>query len=638
MAVINGTTGNDTLAGTSDDDTLNGLYGQDTIYFGDNSGNDVVDGGTGGDDLTWGYSGFDGDFLIGDSLTQDATVIVTAPGTGSVNWSGGSITFTGVEQVVTGSGNDTLDARHLTDGMTPQQMADHYFGYGLYGGAGDDVIYGSDLRDSLDGGAGDDVIHAGGGNDLIHSSTGNDQIWGDGGDDGFRWGMDQGGISGHDIYYGGETDEAAGDALNFWGSDGYRVIFTGTEAGQATFGSPSDNTLDFYEFERFLGGEGNDYFDGLGATVQGSNGVDIAAGAGNDTVLGTSGNDLLRGDFGADVIIGGAGNDHIYANGNQYGDPTRPDTQADTIYFGNGDGNDVLYGFGPLTDPAGGPDIWPDKINLGDYSENGVVRHQGMTRPDGSPITLSDLVVNENPDGYAVVVFPGGESLTFDGLSKADLLEPGVLEQLFVFPCFVRGTLIQCAEGEVAVEDLRPGQLVQTRDNGLQPIRWIKGRKLNRLELALAPKLNPIRIAAGALGPNVPTQDLLVSPEHRILLRSSIARRMYGASEVLVAARQLIGLEGITQVEVAEVEYFHFLFDRHEIVTSNGAETESLFTGVEALKAVGAAARDEILTLFPELRDGGPSQPARPLIEGRQARNLARRHQAQRQPLLDRIS
>lgn len=196
------------------------------------------------------------------------------------------------------------------------------------------------------------------------------------------------------------------------------------------------------------------------------------------------------------------------------------------------------------------------------------------------------------------------------------------------FPCFARGTLIETAEGPRAIEDLAEGDLIVTRDNGLQPLRWIGSVRLEAEALAANPKLRPIRISAGALGEAVPAEDLLVSPQHRMLVRSRIAQRMFGTSEVLVAAKQLVTIDGVDVAEdVAGVEYFHMLFERHEVVIANGAESESLFTGPEALKMVGKAAREEIFTLFPELRlrDHAPAS-ARPLVSGRQGRKMAMRH------------
>ena len=105
---------------------------------------------------------------------------------------------------------------------------------------------------------------------------------------------------------------------------------------------------------------------------------------------------------------------------------------------------------------------------------------------------------------------------------------------------------------------------------------------------------------------------------------------LYGGDEVLVAAKHLLQVEGIDVRQDADsVTYVHFLFDRHQIVESEGAETKSLFTGPEALKTVDSAARVEILHLFPELAsinyDRLP-EPVRPILSGRQGLKLANRH------------
>ncbi|MDB6179704.1 Hint domain-containing protein [Paracoccus sp. Z330] len=193
------------------------------------------------------------------------------------------------------------------------------------------------------------------------------------------------------------------------------------------------------------------------------------------------------------------------------------------------------------------------------------------------------------------------------------------------FPCFAAGTMIATKGGAVAVETLQAGDLVQTVDDGLQPLRWV-GRA--EIDLDGAPQMRPVRIRANALGAGIPSCDLLVSPQHRILVKSRIAQRMFGSDEVLVAAKQLLALEGVEQAsDLRRVTYVHFLFDRHQLVWSNGAQTESLFTGPEALRSVGVAARDEIFALFPEL-DQDAREPVRALAPGRRARRLAQRHGA----------
>ena len=204
------------------------------------------------------------------------------------------------------------------------------------------------------------------------------------------------------------------------------------------------------------------------------------------------------------------------------------------------------------------------------------------------------------------------------------------------FACFVRGTMIDVAHDTVPIETLEPGDLVMTRDNGLQPIRWIGSARIGGRRTDMPENLRPIRISAGALGTNVPSRDLLVSPQHRILVCSKIARRMFGADEILVAAKQLLQLDGVEIADdLREVEYFHILFDRHEIVTSSGTQTESLYTGGEALKSIGAQAREEIFILFPELKEQDYlAVPARPLVNGRKGRKLVARHVEHRRGLV----
>lgn len=194
-----------------------------------------------------------------------------------------------------------------------------------------------------------------------------------------------------------------------------------------------------------------------------------------------------------------------------------------------------------------------------------------------------------------------------------------------IVPCFAQGTMIRTDKGEVAIEDLVVGDMVETRDNGFQPISWIGSRDV---ALPDDSNLQPIRIKAGALGENTPSTDLLVSPQHRIMVRSKIAQKMFSTNEVLVAAKQLCQIDGIDKaVELGSVRYFHMLFRNHEIVISNGAETESLYTGPEALKGIGEAARREIFAIFPELeQENYELAPARKLVSGRMARKMAVRH------------
>ncbi len=202
--------------------------------------------------------------------------------------------------------------------------------------------------------------------------------------------------------------------------------------------------------------------------------------------------------------------------------------------------------------------------------------------------------------------------------------------------CFAAGTLIETDMGPVRVEDLSTGDLVMTRDHGLQPLRWAGKRIMTATDLKLRTHLRPIRIRAHALGLNTPSTDLLVSPQHRILVRSEIARRMFDQDEVLVAAKHLCELDGIEVAdEITQISYHHIMFDQHEVVIANGAESESLYAGPQALKSVSSESRNEILTLFPELAEMSEAPAsARYLVSGRKGRKLASRHAQNTRPLV----
>ena len=120
-------------------------------------------------------------------------------------------------------------------------------------------------------------------------------------------------------------------------------------------------------------------------------------------------------------------------------------------------------------------------------------------------------------------------------------------------------------------------------------------------ELARAPHFNPILIRAGALGRNLPERDMLVSPQHRMLMTGEKPSFYFDESEVLVAAKHLTHLEGVDEVEVSDTTYIHVMFDQHEVILSDGTWSESFQPGDMTLSAMGDAQRAEILELFPEL-------------------------------------
>lgn len=203
--------------------------------------------------------------------------------------------------------------------------------------------------------------------------------------------------------------------------------------------------------------------------------------------------------------------------------------------------------------------------------------------------------------------------------------------------CFAAGTQIKTPKGTRQIDDLRAGDAVETFDEGPQTLRWINSTWVSAARLHAEPRLHPILIRADALGPGFPNADLTVSPQHRVLVSSAIAQRMFGTRDVLIPANKLLPLPGVSlhPTDAKGVRYFHMLFDAHQIVWSNGTPTESLFTGPEALKAVPVEARHELLTLFPDLYDPTFAPPAARLIpdRGKLMRKLVDRHRANNKPI-----
>lgn len=159
--------------------------------------------------------------------------------------------------------------------------------------------------------------------------------------------------------------------------------------------------------------------------------------------------------------------------------------------------------------------------------------------------------------------------------------------------CFTAGTRIETAEGLVAVEDLRCGMMIETMDHGLQPLR-----RVLRKRVAGKGALTPVVIAAGVFGNARP---LRLSPHHRMVVSGWRAELVTGEPEVLVAAGDLVDGIRVRREEAAEVEYFHLLFDRHEIIFAEGAATESYHPFAGEAAELSPALRQEFLTIFREL-------------------------------------
>ena len=276
---------------------------------------------------------------------------------------------------------------------------------------------------------------------------------------------------------------------------------------------------------------------------------------------------------------------------------------------------DQFFTFDPWHPPAAGTAVEVVNLDLTDKNGDGDFDRNNNDSVDGKDIVNSyagDTVTIDVPgvghvtytgvtfylsDGRQVFTPNDGQALQSGKLvSTTWVSDEGPLYASQLGPvCFTPGTRIATPLGARDIADLRVGDLVVTRDHGLQPIRWIESRTVPAMD-----KFAPIRIRPGVVTGQ--DRDLLVSPQHRMLFQGYRAELLFGESEVLVAAKHLVDGVDVTQDAGGDVTYIHMMFDEHEIVFAEGAATESFHPGDIGLNAVHDAAREELFALFPSLR------------------------------------
>ncbi|SFG43965.1 Hint domain-containing protein [Sulfitobacter dubius] len=550
-----------------DDDYVRAGDGDDTIFAGD--GDDNVEGGAGSDEV---YGG-DGDDMI---TTGNGDI---APDLGYPE-----------------SDSDSLSFDPDTDPENDRDYVD--------GGAGNDTISTGDDRDTIYGGTGDDVINAGIDDDFVDGGDGDDRIVGGEGNDSLLGG------AGNDTIYAGNDPDLGLDVLDIPDEEDASNPFTPdrnpTNGMDTVDGGAGDDVIYGADDADLLrGGSGDDYIDGQidddiiegntgNDTLLGGQGDDsISGGQGNDMLYGGTGDDTLRGNRDDDYLEGGEGNDLLDGGGEN--DTLMGGEGDDTLMGGQGD--DLLDGGAGVDVMTGGADQDTFvNVNAGDDVDGGSAGVDYDTldlrgsAPEGGRLEVT-YTSDDREDGFV-------DYFNEDG-SEAGRLNFVEIEN--VIPCFTPGTKIATPKGEVRVEELQVGDRVITRDNGIQTIRWAGAREMTGAEFEMAAHLKPVLIRKGALGNALPERDMMVSPNHRVLVANEKTALYFEEREVLVAAKHLTGMDGIDVVEVSGTTYIHVMFDRHEVILSDGTWTESFQPGDMSLAGIGEEQRNEILELFPEL-------------------------------------
>ena len=443
--VLEGTAGADEIDALAGNDIVHGLAGNDILLgnagndqlFGD-EGDDVLNGGTGADSLAGG-------------LGRDWASYEGAAGAVGLNLATGTHT-----------GDAAGDTFSSIERWQLSSHADSFVGAGrsdyVYGGDGADTLSGGAAIDRLYGEAGDDTLNGDAGNDVLEGGAGADTIRGGAGKDGASYAGAASAVS-INLTTGVHTGDAAGDTfedVEFWLLSGQADTFVGAAGGDEAQGGHGSDSLsgaggadwlrgqgghdvlngedgnDVLEggvgADQMNGGDGTDYasyvaavgvnlstnvhtgeaagdtfnsverfrLSGFDDSFVGWAGVDWAAGyQGADTLDGAGGNDTLNGGIGDDVLIGGSGRDKLIG---ELGDDT----------LTGGAGGD----FFKVTNEGFGDDVVTD-------FENGLdlIAVSGFAGAED----FSDLALSTSSEGWAVVTFPDGSTLTLEGVAQADI-------------------------------------------------------------------------------------------------------------------------------------------------------------------------------------------------------------------------
>ena len=196
---------------------------------------------------------------------------------------------------------------------------------------------------------------------------------------------------------------------------------------------------------------------------------------------------------------------------------------------------------------------------------------------------------------------PSGE-LRYD-----DVRAPATPEFQCAFNALAHGSLIATTEGEVAIEDLRPGMTVLTVEQGPQPVLWI-GSMTHRPDPKGAQILT--RVTSDRFGAGAPPIDLLAGPGARLLHRPSGLRHPADTRLVYTPLRDFI--DGDSVIGIAPrmaVDTYHVALRRHATIRVGGLEMETFHPGMALLDHMGAVTRDLFIAMFPHIRkatDFGP--------------------------------
>jgi len=396
-------TDDDIIFGTAGDDILDGGIGADSLYGGNGADTYVVDDA--GDTVFESYG--DGAIDTVESWTTSYTLgnaveNLTLMGTADIDGAGNHL----ANYIYGNSGANVISGgsswNHLYGGDGDDIVSSGTNGSVLYGDAGNDTLNGSIETDALWGGADNDILNGNAGNDVLYGEDGDDRLDGGlgadtlkGGDGADTYVVDDAGDIVSEFYGDGAIDTVeswmasytlgnAVENLTLMGTAD--VDGTGNHLSNVIYGNSGNNVLNGVTgFNKLYGEDGDD------TLIVGDEAGQLRGGFGNDTLIGSAGDDGLWGGEDDDFIIGGAGDDRIGSGA--LGD--------DLIVFGNGDDNDIIYGF----------DAGAASVDIIDITDFGFASFNDVLAIADDQGGTADVVLQFNVD----------DSITLVGVRALDL-------------------------------------------------------------------------------------------------------------------------------------------------------------------------------------------------------------------------
>ena len=215
-----------------------------------------------------------------------------------------------------------------------------------------------------------------------------------------------------------------------------------------------------------------------------------------------------------------------------------------------------------------------------------------MARPDTIPLRTFEVAALRADGSRSIATFKAPALPLFEA----------------AFSAFARGVVLSSPDGGIAIEDLQPGDWLNTSSGDPAQVVWIGSSSFVPSDTGRRMPL--IRIMADSFGQNRPSSFITVGPGARLLQTPAHLRGTTGGASILTPASEFV--DNVNVIEVTPptpIRLFHICLSRHAAVDVGGIAAETFHPGLSATRQVTHAQRDLFLSMFPHIAhvtDFGP--------------------------------